>query len=85
MGHLSEAGLQRLRTMADSMDKVHPDGMCICDTCARGRIEERPHNGVLRKGRWRMDVIYTDVASPIQTPGFNGCRYWVTFLNDFTQ
>jgi hypothetical protein len=85
MGHLSEAGLQRLRTMADGMDKVHPDGVCICDTCARGRIKERPHNGTLRKGRWRMDVIHTDVAGPIQTPGFNGCRYWVTFLDDFTQ
>jgi hypothetical protein len=84
MGHLSEAGLRRLRTIADGMDEVQPDGICICEEYARGRIKERPHSGTLRKGRWRMDVIHTDVASPLQTPGFNGCRYWVTFLDDFT-
>jgi hypothetical protein len=65
MGHLSETGLQRLRTMADGMDEIHPDGMCICEDCARGRIKERPHSGSLRKGRWRMDVIHTDVAGPL--------------------
>lgn len=85
MGHLSETGLKRLRTMADGMNERRPDGLCICEACAQGRTKERPHNTSLCKGRWRMDVIHTDVAGPFRIPGFNGCRYWVTFLDDFTQ
>lgn len=32
-----------------------------------------------------MEFAHTDVAGPFPVIGFDGSRYWVTFLDDYTQ
>lgn len=85
MGHLSESGLRRLRHIATGMDDTQEDGRCMCESCVKGRMTERPHTGVIAPGRHALDLIHTDVAGPIKVTGHDQTRYWVTCLDDFTQ
>ena len=32
-----------------------------------------------------MEYIHTDIAWPLPVTGYDGSRYWVTFLDDYTQ
>lgn len=32
-----------------------------------------------------MEYIHTDIAGPLPVAGYDGSRYWVTFLDDNTQ
>lgn len=84
LGHLSEKALTTLRSMVDGMDAQQPDGRCICEACVLGRQHERPHSGSLRTGEYPMDVVHTDIAGPFET-AFDGTRYWVTHLDDYSQ
>jgi hypothetical protein len=70
--------------MATGMEATRPDGNCICEACVHGRHTQRPHKGHLPRGRHKMDIIHTDVAySPVTS--FDGKRYFVTIVDDFTQ
>jgi transposase InsO family protein len=84
MGHLSQQNLKKLSSIADGMEATKPDGNCICEACVLGRQTQRPHKGHLPRGRHKMDIIHTDVAySPITS--FDGKKYFVTMIDDFTQ
>jgi hypothetical protein len=79
LGHLSEQGLVRLRSMVTGMDASQPAGLCICEGCVIGRQTERPHKGTLRQGQYPMDVVHTDIAGPFDA-SFNQSKYWITHL-----
>lgn len=85
MGHLSETSLRRLQQIATGMDDAQEDGRCMCETCVKGRMTERPHTGSIAPGCHPLDLIHTDVAGPISVTGHDQSRYWVTCLDDFTQ
>ena len=36
-------------------------------------------------GRWPLEVIHSDIWGLAQTPTINGCRYYVTFIDDFSR
>ncbi len=81
--HLGEQNVKRLQGMSTCMTKLinaHP-----CTDCILGRIKEKPHNKSSPFGEYPLEYIHTDIAGPFPVVGYNGCRYWVTFLDDATQ
>lgn len=84
MGHLSEASLAQLRKLADGMDAAEPDGTHLCEDCVKGRMRERPHDGKIKPGSYPMEAIHADIAE-LPVLGFDGSRYAVTMLDDFTE
>lgn len=83
MGHLGEQNLQRLATMSTGMER-RPD-FCLCKPCVYGRMRESPHKTPSKRGEYPMEYIHTDIAGPLPVTGYDGSRYWVTFLDDYTQ
>lgn len=84
MAHLSKRGLLKLRNMSIGMESARNDADCICESCVLGRQLAKPHNRYLPRGRHKIDVIYVDVVySPIEA--FDGCNYFVSIIDDYTQ
>ena len=61
-------------------NNAHP-----CTDCILERMKEKPHNKPSPHGEYPLEYIHTDIAGPFPVVGYNGCRYWVTFLNNATQ
>lgn len=83
MGHLGEQNVKRLQDMSTGM--TGPVKATPCTECLLGRMKEKPHNTPSRRGEYPLEYIHTDIAGPFPIAGYNGCRYWVTFLDDATQ
>lgn len=83
MVYLSERGLLKLRNLSTGIETIRNDAHCICESCVLGRQSAKPYNYYLLRGRYKMDVIYVDVAYlPVES--FDGCKYFVTIIDDFT-
>jgi Zn ribbon nucleic-acid-binding protein len=83
MGHLGKGSLQRLVKMSTGMDATV--ALCPCEACAQGRSRETPHQTPIKRGTYPMEFLHTDVGGPFAEAGYDGSRYWVTVLDDFTQ
>ena len=79
-----EGSLAQLKRVADGMGAAEPDGSHLCKDCVKGRMRERPHDGTIQPGTYPMESIHVDIAE-LPVPGYDGNRYAVTKLDDFTE
>lgn len=69
--------------MSTSIENIRNDAYCICESCVLGRQLAKLYNHYLLRGRYKIDVIYVDIAY-LLIELFDGCRYFVTIIDDFT-
>ena len=57
----------------------------VCGACQFGKQHQHlfPKERNVSKGL--LDVVHSDVWGPAQTATFGGCRYYVTFIDDFSR
>lgn len=55
-----------------------------CEACMRGKMKRASHTGHLLRGRFKLDIIHSDVTGPYPTRGYRGELYVVSFIDDFT-
>lgn len=55
----------------------------IYENCILGRQVTRPYNSYLPRGRYKIDVIYVDVAHSL-IELFDRYRYFVSIIDNFT-
>jgi hypothetical protein len=49
-----------------------------------GKGKEVPHTGHIQSGRFKLDLIHSDVTGPYPVRGFKGQRFVVSFIDDYT-
>jgi hypothetical protein len=81
--HLGEQNLLKLKEAAHGMKEV-PEA-CLCEPCVQGRMKEVPHKVPAQRGTYPLEFIHTDIGGHFPATGCCGERYWVTFLDDYTQ
>ena len=54
----------------------------ICGICAIGRQHREAGTKAREKADEILQVVHSDMCGPIQTPGLDGERYLVTFIDD---
>lgn len=70
--------------MSIGIEATRNDNYYIYKSCVLGRQLAKLYNRYLLRGRYKIDVIYVDVVYlPIES--FDGCKYFVTIIDDFTQ
>lgn len=85
MGHLGQQNLNKLPSMAVGVDftkDISEEYTCEC--CVMGRQKAVPHDSPTAPGTQPGEFVYSDLVGPLSPTGFNGCRYFVTFKDDFT-
>ena len=56
----------------------------ICEVCVRAKQTRTSFGSERIKAQRPVELIHADVCGPIQCPTWDGNRYFVTFLDDFT-
>ena len=88
IGHIN---LQRLRAMQTKgvviglpvfdMKQVNR----VCEACQLGKQHRHPFPKERNVSKGLLDVIHSDVWGPAQTPTLGGCRFYVTFIDDYSR
>lgn len=84
MGHASDHCLQELvrHKMVVGMDAFSPIGMC--DICIQGKQTRKPFIGSRPKANRVLERIHTDVCGPFTPQTWDGYRYFVSFIDDYS-
>ena len=57
----------------------------VCGACQFGKQHRHPFPKERNVSKGLLDVVHSDVWGPAQTATFGGCRYYVTFIDDFSR
>lgn len=88
LGHRDpEAILELDRSGLASGFRIHPCGIrAVCECCLKGKMARLPFpKQAEQKSTAVLDLIHSDVCGPMNTPTPGGCRYFVTFIDDYSR
>ena len=57
----------------------------VCEACQFGKQHRHPFSKEMNVSKGLLDVVHSSVWGPAQTGTFGGCRYYVTFVDDFSR
>jgi hypothetical protein len=86
-GHLNYRSLQQLcnQQMVTGLPLVsYRDGVCI--SCV---LDKHHRNSFDKRASWHASVplqlVHGDLCGPLSSPYFSGCKYLLTFIDDFSR
>ena len=63
---------------------VKPESFGFCDVCVEGKQTREPFNKTREKTHRPLERIHSDVCGPITPVAWDGSRYFVSFIDDYT-
>ncbi|XP_062556877.1 uncharacterized protein LOC134221706 [Armigeres subalbatus] len=76
---LSKAGIDVLFTRQSGTEKA-----VMKHTCVLGKQCREPFDGTRARATRPLERVHSDVCGPIDPPAWDGSRYFVSFIDDFT-
>ena len=85
--HLGHTGVK-------CMKKLHADGLLesldyesfdTCEPCLMGKMTKTPFSGTMERATNLLEIIHTDVCSPMSVDARGGYRYILTFTDDLSR
>lgn len=86
-GHLYVKGLQLLKhkDMVKGLPVVK-DLDNLCEGCALGKQSRRSfHVGQTKRADVKLELVYADICGPMKTESHAGSKYFLLFIDDFSQ
>ena len=83
LGHLGSANLKTLAGMVTGMPK-QSDELAFCEPCVFAKLCREPFKGTRVRAARSLELIHSDVCGPITPAAWDGSRYFVTFLDDYS-
>ncbi|GAU29778.1 hypothetical protein TSUD_161830 [Trifolium subterraneum] len=86
-GHLHHAGLKRLakKNMVHGLPDMDYEGK-FCEECV---LSKQTRTSFQKKAEYQakhiLELIHTDICGPITLESFSGKRYFISFIDDFSQ
>ena len=71
------------------MKKIHVDGLLesldyesvdACEPCLMGKMTKTPFSGTMERATDLLEIIHTDVCSPMSVKAHDKYRYFLTFV-----
>lgn len=56
----------------------------LCEVCAQARLTRLPFPSIRTQATKPLQIVHSDVCGPIDTQTWDGRKYFVTFLDDYT-
>ena len=63
---------------------VSPEAFGFCDVCVESKHCRDPFSGSRERAKKPLERINSDVCGPMEPVGWNGSKYFVSFIDDFT-
>ena len=83
LGHISKERLQRLvkEWILPHLDFTNLE---VCVDCIKGKQTKHTKKGATRSTKL-LEIIHIDICGPFSTECFGGEKYFITFIDDFSQ
>ncbi|CAB0041972.1 unnamed protein product [Trichogramma brassicae] len=87
LGHLNSNDLKTMiqKQHAEGMGNVKVEDIGCCSTCAIAKMTREPFESRVRYAAKPLEVIHTDVCSPMRTISKGGARWFATFIDEHTR
>lgn len=84
-GHICKGYFDKLvkNNMVDGIGEINLNKIEFCESCIKGKMS-RLNFGTRRRANRVLEIIHTDVTGPLTPIAYNGARYFVTFIDDYT-
>lgn len=69
--------------MVDGIDKLKLSKVEFCESCVNGKITKLQF-GTRKKSKDILEIVHSDVCGPIDPISHDGDKYFVTFIDDFS-
>jgi hypothetical protein len=86
-GHLNYHSLQQLcnQQMVNDLPLVS----CRDGVCASCVLDKHHRDSFDKRASWHasshLQLVYNDLCGPLSSPSFSGCKYFLTFIDDFSR
>lgn len=87
LAHLSIKGMRKLIKISEGMNLTTSDVdkfVKICNTCCKAKHTREPFRNDRTRAMRPLELVHTDLCGPIGPDTWDGKRYMLTFLDDFT-
>lgn len=85
LGHLRYESVRRLPSLVEGMNiNSDPSSSQVCKVCVEGKQTKLPHNQPRSRATRPLELVHSDLMGPISPLSYDGCKYVITFLDDFT-
>ena len=84
LGHVSEAGLKILAKKG----VIKTEGSAnlkACEECVLGKSKKQPYGTGKHTSEKPLDYTHSDIWGPSPVATIGGCRYFLTFIDDFSR
>lgn len=81
LGHLNFDSLKKMNLEKLETGTKHTK---ICDTCVEGKQVKLPHNNHRHRATRPLQLVHSDLFGPVTPTSYDGKRYLLTFIDDFT-
>jgi hypothetical protein len=87
LAHIDPQSLERLQNMSTTLNLKHiPHEDCTCEACVSGAMRDITHQGnISKEAKKPYDVVFSDLEGPMSIAGYDGSRYFVSFLDAFSK
>jgi len=85
LGHLS---YESIKTLSVQVDGMKLDASTIpsekCSDCVESKQSQLPYNQSRKRATRPLELIHSDLCGPITPESFDGKKYVLTFIDDYT-
>ena len=83
LGHISIERMKRL-VKEGILPNLDFTNFNVCVDCIKGKQTQKHSKGSKRSSSI-LEIIHTDICGPFSTPCFNGQKYFISFIDDYSR
>lgn len=88
LGHLGVGNLKKLQHMSNGLN-LKPEDFeylenTVCEICAKARQTRNPFIEKRQRATRPLEIIHTDICGPVEPITWDGMKYFISFLDDYT-
>lgn len=85
LGHISNNGLKKALIITDGIKIDKEDKVSkLCQYCVEGKQTKLPHKQDRVRAKRPLQLIHSDLCGPMKTTSYDGKKYVLNFIDDFT-
>lgn len=84
LGHMSKGNMLKLSQMVDGFDFKEKPTQEVCEICVQSKQSKLPHKSERIRAQRPLQLIHSDICGPMNPESFDGMKYFITFIDDFS-